>query len=202
MNDYLEFVIVWSSEREPNSNERDIFGQRYDSSSNPIGDEFRANTYVVDDQKYPAVVIKNNGEFITVWQSSGQDGSDYGIFGKIGPAAHSADFTGEGFVNFRDFCILAEEWLKVGNPLTADLIDDNRIDEQDLQAFCRQWLTPCYSCSQVDIDSSGKIDFKDYSFWASGYLQQGPLDADITGNGFVDMADLKVLLFHWPQTCE
>lgn len=34
----------------------------------------------------------------------------------------------------------AAEWQKNENPLKADLIDDNRIDEQDLAAFCQQWL--------------------------------------------------------------
>ena len=85
MNNQRRFIIVWDSEIDPNSNVRDIFGQRYDEWWRPIGDEFRANTYVVDDQKYPDVAIKENGEFVAVWQSYGQDGSGYGIFGQIGP---------------------------------------------------------------------------------------------------------------------
>ncbi|MEE9371314.1 MAG: hypothetical protein V3W45_07595 [Sedimentisphaerales bacterium] len=203
MNGQREFVIVWNSETEPGSNERNIFGQRYDSLCSPVGDEFQVNTYVVGDQKYPDVAIKEDGEFVTVWQSDGQDGSEFGIFGEFGPKKGSAELTGDGFVNFRDFCVLAEEWLKEGNPLKADLIDDNKIDEQDLGAFCEQWLTPLYECSEVDIDSGGRIDFKDYAFWAANWSEQGPnLDGDITGNGIVDMADLNALLFHWPQTCE
>ncbi len=82
------------------------------------------------------------------------------------------------------------------------MIDDNKIDEQDLAAFCKQWLTPCYKCNEVDIHSDGKIDFKDYALWAGNYLKQGPLGGDITGNGIVDMTDLKALVFHWAQTCE
>jgi len=203
MNNQREFVIVWNSETEPGSNERDIFGQRYDSLWEHLGDEFQVNTYVVGDQRYPAVVIKEDGEFVTVWQSDGQDGSEFGIFGEFGPKKDSAELTGDGFVNFRDFCVLAEEWRKEGNPLEADLIDDNRIDEQDLGAFCEQWLTPLYECSEVDIDGDSKIDFKDYAHWAADWSEQGPnLDGDITGNGIVDMADLRALLFHWPQTCE
>ena len=202
MNNWREFVIVWSIEREPNSNEREIFGRRYDSSSKPIGDEFQVNTYVVDDQKYPDVALKETGEFVTVWQSDGQDGSDYGIFADIGPAVPCADFTGDGFVNFYDYCILAEEWLKDLNPLKTDLVDDNKINGRDLDAFCGQWLMPCYDCNDVDIYTDGKIDFKDYCLWAQGYLQQGPLKGDVTGNGTVDLADLKALIFHWAKSCE
>ena len=202
MDNQRRFVIVWDSEIDPNSNVRDIFGQRYDSSSNPVGDEFQVNTYVVDDQKYPDVALKETGEFVTVWQSDGQDGSDYGIFADIGPAVPCADFTGDGFVNFPDYCILVEEWLKEQNPLKTDLVDDNKINGRDLDAFCGQWLMPCYDCNDVDIYTDGKIDFKDYCLWAQGYLQQGPLKGDVTGNGTVDLADLKALIFHWAKSCE
>lgn len=140
MNSRGEFVIVWDSKIDPDINERDIFGQRYDSSCRPIGDEFQVNIYAVDDQKYPAVAIQENGKFVAVWQSYGQDGSGYGIFGEIGQIVGSADFNGDGFVNFSDYCVLAEEWLKEDNSLKADLIDDNKINEWDLAEFCRQWL--------------------------------------------------------------
>ena len=34
-------------------------------------------------------------------------------------------------------------------------------------------------------------------------ISKGPnLDGDITGNWVVDMADLKVLVFHWLENCE
>jgi hypothetical protein len=193
---------VWNNEVDPNTNERDIFGRRYDEWWRPIGDEFQVNTYVVDDQKYPDVALKETGEFVTVWQSDGQDGSGYGIFADIGPAVPCADFTGDGFVNFHDYCILVEEWLKEQNPLKTDLVDDNKINGRDLDAFCGQWLMPCYDCNDVDIYTDGKIDFKDYCLWAQGYLQQGPLKGDVTGNGTVDLADLKALIFHWAKSCE
>ena len=140
-NDAGEFVIVWNSQIGPDSSERDIFGQRFDRSGNLIGDEFQVNTYVTGDQRNPTVAMTETGQFVAVWQSDGQDGSRYGIFGQLGPLIGSADLTGDGFVNFLDYCVLAGEWLKSQNPLMADLIDDNRIDEQDLAAFCQQWLT-------------------------------------------------------------
>ncbi|MHC4497715.1 MAG: hypothetical protein ACYS21_01220, partial [Planctomycetota bacterium] len=145
----------------------------------------------------------NGGRFISVWESLGQDGSGYGVFGEMGPKAGSADLNDDGFVDLRDYCVLGEEWRKEENPLEADLIDDNKIDEKDLAAFCGQWLRPCYECSEVDVYTDGRIDFKDYAVWAANRAKQGPnLDGDITGNGIVDMADLKALAFHWLKTCE
>jgi len=143
INDRGQFIIVWDTKIDPDINERDIFAQRYDSSGRPLGDEFQVNTYMADDQKRPTVAMGQNHNFVMAWQSYGQDGSDYGIFGQRGQIVGSADFNSDGFVNFMDYCVLAEEWLKVENPLRADLIDDNKIDERDLAEFCYQWLTSC-----------------------------------------------------------
>ncbi|HUT45612.1 MAG TPA: hypothetical protein VMX36_04970 [Sedimentisphaerales bacterium] len=142
MNDDGEFVIVWDCRIDPNSDsERDIFGRRFDSLCEPLGDEFQINTFVADDQRNPAVAIGPDGRFVAVWQSYAQDTSRYGIFARPGPIIGSVDFNADGIVDFYDYCILAEQWHKNENPLTVDLIDDNKIDIPDVAEFCRQWLT-------------------------------------------------------------
>jgi hypothetical protein len=83
MNNKGEFVIVWESEIESQTTERDISGQRFDSFGQPIGDEFLINTYVEGDQRYPDIALNDKGDFVTVWQSDGQDDSRFGIFGEI-----------------------------------------------------------------------------------------------------------------------
>jgi len=141
MNGDGEFVIVWDCRIDPNAdNQRDIFGRRFGSSGEFIGDEFQINSFELNDQRYPAVAISEAGGFVAVWQSQTQDGSRYGIFARPGPIIGSADFNADGLVDFYDYSILAGEWLLNENPLTADLIDDNKIDERDLAEFCRQWL--------------------------------------------------------------
>ncbi len=141
MNDYGEFVIVWDSRIDPNVNERDIFGQRFNSLGEPIGNEFQLNTCIDADQRYPAVAIGRDGRFVTVWQSDEQDGSRFGIFGRAKILVGSADFNCDGIVNFRDYWILAKEWRKTEDLLVSDLIDDDIIDEKDLAEFCHQWLS-------------------------------------------------------------
>jgi hypothetical protein len=49
---------------------------------NPIGPEFRVNTYTTDSQYRPALAADLTGSFVVVWQSLFQDGSDWGIFGQ------------------------------------------------------------------------------------------------------------------------
>ncbi len=194
-----EFVIVWHGPGEGDGS--GIFGQRFKSDGTFIGDEFRINTYTIGAQWLPEVAMKNNGEFITVWQSNGQDGDNYGIFGEFGPKICCGDFSGDLLVNFRDFAFLAEEWLQEGNSVQTDLFDDNKIDGLDLGVLSEQWLKPCYECYQANFYGDGIIDFKDYSILAGNWQGQGPLAGDITGNGTVDMADLKALLFHWLSYC-
>jgi hypothetical protein len=46
------------------------------------GTEFQVNTFTADAQARPAVAASPSGDFVVVWQSSGQDGSGYGIFGQ------------------------------------------------------------------------------------------------------------------------
>ena len=141
MNNRRQFIVVWDIKIDPDINEREIFAQRYDSTGEAIGNEFQVNTYIEADQKRPAVAMEEGRNFVTAWQSYGQDGSGYGVFGWTGQMVGSADFNGDGLVNFSDYCILAEEWFTIGDFLAADLTEDNKINERDLAEFCYQWLT-------------------------------------------------------------
>src|SRR6185503_11207556 len=80
------FVVVWTSDTKDGSS-YGVFGQRFASSGNPLGPEFRVNTYTTNDQSRPVVAADSSGNVVVVWQSglptgSGQDGSVYGVFGQ------------------------------------------------------------------------------------------------------------------------
>ncbi len=49
---------------------------------NPTGGEFLVNTETADAQTAPSVTVLSDGSYVVVWQSLGQDGSSYGIFGQ------------------------------------------------------------------------------------------------------------------------
>jgi hypothetical protein len=74
------FVIAWESDGQDGSN-LGVFGQRYNSAGTPTGSEFRVNTFTTGGQLAPAVAA-TFATFAVVWQSAGQDGSGYGIFGQ------------------------------------------------------------------------------------------------------------------------
>jgi hypothetical protein len=82
------FVVVWCSagqEGDPGGGgggpPLGVYGQRYASSGNPLGPEFRINTYTTDNQWFPAVVTDAAGDFVVVWNSD-QYGLDTGVFGQ------------------------------------------------------------------------------------------------------------------------
>ena len=76
-----DFVVVWSSLRQ-NRSEYDIFGQRYDRAGVPHGDVFRVNSHTRSQQFSPVVAADTGGNFVVVWESRNQDGSNQGVFGQ------------------------------------------------------------------------------------------------------------------------
>jgi hypothetical protein len=74
-------VVVWSSQNE-DGNGWGVYGRRFDPNGNPLGGEFRVNTYTQGDQTNPAVAMNPNGSFVVTWASNGQDGSGWGVYGQ------------------------------------------------------------------------------------------------------------------------
>jgi hypothetical protein len=91
------FVIAWESDGEDGSN-LGVFGQRYSSSGPPQGPEFRVNTFTTGSQLAPTVAA-TFGTFVVVWQSPGQDGSGYGIFGQRFASSAGTPLGSEFLVN-------------------------------------------------------------------------------------------------------
>ena len=52
------------------------------AQGNPVGPEFRVNTYTTSSQSLPDVASDSSGNFVVAWQSSPQDGSGFGVFGQ------------------------------------------------------------------------------------------------------------------------
>jgi hypothetical protein len=48
----------------------------------PLGPEFRVNTSTTAAQRWPSATADDSGNFVVVWSSETQDGSDRGIFGQ------------------------------------------------------------------------------------------------------------------------
>ena len=76
------FVVVWASYFQDGS-DGGIFARRYLASGAPVsGTEFRVNAYTAGQQGRPDVASDPTGNLVVVWSSLGQDGSNYGVFGR------------------------------------------------------------------------------------------------------------------------
>jgi hypothetical protein len=69
-----EFVVVWHSSGQVSG--YDVFGQRYDASGAPLGEEFPVNVYTTGNQLLPKTAMDAAGNFVVVWGSSTGTGYD------------------------------------------------------------------------------------------------------------------------------
>jgi hypothetical protein len=73
------FVVSWSGSR---SGTEAVLARRFTSAGVPRGAEFLVNTYTTGGRDYPAIASDRAGNFVVTWDSYGQDGHQYGVFGR------------------------------------------------------------------------------------------------------------------------
>lgn len=72
------FVLAWFDQ-----NAFGIYAKLYNSNMNTIKSDFKVNTFTRStDLTYP-IALSLGSQFIITWESKGQDGSDFGIFGQL-----------------------------------------------------------------------------------------------------------------------
>ena len=76
-----DFVVTWRSYGQDAEN-LGVFARRFASTGAALGAELQVNLVTADAQGAPAIAVDTGGGFVVVWQSSGQDGSGYGIFAR------------------------------------------------------------------------------------------------------------------------
>ena len=87
-----DFVIAWESYLQDGS-DPSIYAQRYNADGTTAGNEFKVNTETNNTQRFPSVAMDADGDFVIAWQSSLQDGSDFGVYAQ----RYNADGTTAGF---------------------------------------------------------------------------------------------------------
>ncbi len=113
------FVVVWRSGDQDGSS-WGVFGQVFDESGVMVGQEFQVNDYIIDEQRERDVAPLSDGGFVVVWQSLGQDGDGWGVYGQMfddgaereGPATRINDFA-EGSQTNPVVALLDEETIFV-----------------------------------------------------------------------------------------
>jgi hypothetical protein len=168
-------VAVWQSDGQDGSL-GGIYGQRFDSSGGSLGSEFRINSFTSGDQAEPDVAALAGGGFVAVWQSDGQDGSSYGIYGQRYDASGSA--VGSEF--------------RV-NTMTADLQWNASVAALPGGGFVTVWTSPDPSLSYWVVngqkyDSSGNPEGGEFQISTSvGNFLWHTAVAGLPGDGFAPL---------------
>jgi len=87
------FVVAWESASQDSGSTWGIFAKVFDATGAPLTGDLPVNTHVDGDQRDPFVAASGTG-FVVVWQSLGQDGSDWGVYGRgfdLGGVATTAE---------------------------------------------------------------------------------------------------------------
>ena len=85
-----DFVIAWVANGQDPDASLGIYAQRFDASGVAQGGEFRVNTYTTGIQQVTSMGMDAAGNFVVIWASENQDGSNYGIFGQRFDASGNA----------------------------------------------------------------------------------------------------------------
>jgi hypothetical protein len=92
------FVVAWKDEGGQDGSSSAVVLRRFNSAGGPLAGEYVVNTYTTGAQFDPDVAYGGNGNFVVVWNSSGQDGNLGTIVGRLFDPAGTA-LTGEFVVN-------------------------------------------------------------------------------------------------------
>ena len=118
-----EFVIAWDSWNQ-DGGDRGVYAQRFDVNGNKVGPEFGVNTTTDYSQAKPKVKYFSDGKFIIIWGSFKQDGSGYGMYGRI--------FNSDGTANANEFPI---------NTYTTDYQWFGNVEVFDDDSFIVAWCS-------------------------------------------------------------
>jgi hypothetical protein len=76
-----DFVVTWRSADQDGSGDG-VFARRFNAAGAAQAAEFQVSLYTLSGQSVPKVSLDADGDFVVAWSSSGQDGSDQGVFAR------------------------------------------------------------------------------------------------------------------------
>jgi hypothetical protein len=90
-------IVVWQS-FPPEFELQGVYGRRLGLDGGFLGDEFRISQEIVAYQDFPVVQGLPDGGFMATWETSGQDGSGFGIYARrfFGPGPARLELRGGG----------------------------------------------------------------------------------------------------------
>ncbi|WP_372832414.1 Ig-like domain-containing protein [Pontibacterium sp.] len=116
------FAVVWSSSDQDGSG-NGVYGQRFDSDAQPVGDEFQINTATSRAQDDASIASLDDDGFVVTWSSDRQDGSGVGTFGQR--------FDGDGNTVGDEFQVNSYTQMHQENSVVTGLTVDHTLGAPD-----------------------------------------------------------------------
>jgi hypothetical protein len=191
-----DFIVAWSSYALDGS-QWGVFARQFASDGTPKGAEFQVNTYTTNNQMQPSVAVDPSGDFVVVWQSYGQTGPGWRVFGQrfnsagvaqgsefqINDSASNADFPSAGMDTAGDFVVAWRD--NVGyNPTTVFARRYDNAGNSEGSPFQVNATTTWFQdVPAVAVDSSGGfvVTWPDYRADGEGFGIEARL-YDSSGN--------------------
>ena len=76
------FVVAWQGNQD-GGDWNGIYARMFLPDGSPLGSQFQVNTTTAGDQQEPAIASITGDRLLVTWQSLGQDGDGFGIFGQL-----------------------------------------------------------------------------------------------------------------------
>lgn len=76
-------VVAYSDRDSISGKGKDIYVRRFLAGNVPLGAPTIVNTTTSGSQMNPDIAVRPDGSFVVVWQSEGQDGSGWGVYGRL-----------------------------------------------------------------------------------------------------------------------
>lgn len=200
-----DFVVAWESSGEDASS-YGVFARRFNVLGAPQGIAFQVNSYTTNNQYRPSVDLDSDGGFVVAWQSTGQDGSNFGVFARrfnslgvaltsefqVNTFTSSAQRTPSVGVDARGDFVIA--WVSTQDPGDGVFARHfNGAGPQGTEFQLNTYTTGNQNAPAVKMNGGGDFvvawqstgqDGNSYSVFAQRFATLAPLDVD--GNGLFE----------------
>jgi hypothetical protein len=180
------FVVTWRTNGQDGDLDS-IRARRYAPTGVP-STAFGVNTFTTGHQSGPRVAVDDDGGFMIVWQSVGQDGDSTGVYAqRYDEGGHL--FGGEFRVNAATTGTQYAPAVAGRGSATYSFVW-TAPDADGTGIFFRSY------CLRGDVNSDGVIDVADVFTFINDLFAGGgaPSCADCNGDGFTDVADVFYLI--------
>lgn len=182
MNTDRRLVIAWDA-HSSDAAQTDIYVCLYDPNAMAQSPPLLVNTFQSGRQENPSVSLADSGNFVIVWQSENSDGDDFGICGRT--------FDPNGLPTQDEFAVNLFIYRKQHRPDVAMNADGQ---------FFTVWQHEAQNCRldrrEIECVYSHEIRTQ---HGPKPLPSSGMYSGDLSGNGYIDLADLSWLADHWLQ---